>query len=153
MYVSLQHPLLGWWPFYYSARERILRCQTIRRTSWESSLPIFKWVGYGGSSMPFSCFRPGKWCISLVIAVVVVNSLSISFFLFFLPLVNAPVEKLIFYSFIIAFNLYNVYSWRGRGYIVFGGVHFLWGWFCFLPLGRHFFIGSLGDCCSLVAEI
>lgn len=73
------------------------------------------------------------------------------FLIVFLPLVNAPVEKLIFYSFIIAFNLYNVYSWRGRGYIVFGGVHFLWGWFCFLPLGRHFFIGSLGDCCSLVA--
>lgn len=77
---------------------------------------------------------------SPVIAVVVVNpiafSLTLSIFVF--PL-QVPIKKLIFYSFILAFKLYNFLSWKGQECIlVFGCVHSENG-FVFLPLGSIFF--------------
>lgn len=138
----MQHPLLGWWPLYFSAREGFLRSQTSRWTSWESSLPIFTWVRLKKLKRAFRVFHPSRQCVSNSSVICRGGCKSFSLFArsffssYYFSLFPSPHQKIIFYSFILAFKLYNFLSWKGQGCIfVFGCVHSVW--FHFSAIWQH----------------
>lgn len=77
VFSSLQHPLLSGWSLYITAREGLLRHETSRRASRESSLPVLKGVGAGSLVCFYNCLLKADnkiSCWSLPLVVVIINA-------------------------------------------------------------------------------
>ena len=112
VFSSLQHPLLSGWSLYITAREGLLRHETSRRASRESSLPILKRVDTGSLVVCFYiCLlkadnKISYWSLPLV--VVIINAVL---YLFSIHLLKGGRKKKLtyFWSFGILFG--DLYVW------------------------------------------
>lgn len=97
-----QHSLLSGWPLYITAIEGFLRHEISVWASWESSLPIFKWVGIGSLVCFYNCILSRQTTkLVLIFAIGIVNPILCYILVISLHL-HAPAVKLFFHS--LAFN-------------------------------------------------